>query len=255
MNRVEEILHVLLEHQSGLAAERRRVEAMRTDFVADASHELKTPLASVLASLEAAETALGRNPERVADFLAQAAMGARQLARLVSDLLDLSRLEAASPTPNPVSLDRVVAEEVNAMVEGADRVGVSLVTEVEAVTVMGSDSDCRLAVRNLVDNAIRHSSEGTEVHIRLAREGTMAVLTVTDSGTGIPTRALPRVFERFYRVDEARARDTGGTGLGLAIVKHVAERHGGRVEVASELGVGSVFTLRIPVFDSKSPVG
>lgn len=226
--------------------ERRRVEAMRTDFVAAASHELKTPIAVVLASLEAAETASTRDPERVGQFLDQAAAAARQLAQLASDLLDLSRLEGAAPTMAPVALHRVVEEEVEAMSSQAEGAGVALVTEVEEVTVMGSAPDCRLAVRNLIDNAIRHSPDGAKVEIRVAAGGSEATVTVTDEGVGIPTRALPRIFERFYRVDGGRSRATGGTGLGLAIVKHVAERHGGRIEVWSELGAGSVFELRLP---------
>ncbi len=228
-------------------SERRRLEAIRRDFVADASHEMKTPVAGILASVEAAETALVRDPERVRGFLDQASASARHLARLVGDLLDLSRLEVAEPQRQPVALDEVVRDEVERAGTAAEQAGVRLEFDVAPVTVIGARADLGLAVGNLIENAIRYSAPGGTVEVRLRVDGDLAEVTVRDTGIGIPTWALPRVFERFFRVDAARSRATGGTGLGLAIVKHVVERHGGTVDVTSELGVGSTFRMRIPI--------
>ncbi len=227
-------------------SERRRIEAMRRDFVTDASHEMKTPVAGILASVEAAETALSRDPDRVRGFLDQASASARHLARLVGDLLDLSRLEAAEPERSPVALDLIIRDEVDRASASADAAGVRLDVDLRPVTVMGARADLGLAVGNLIENAIRYSAPGGTVQVVLAVEDGTAVVTVRDTGIGIPTWALPRVFERFFRVDAARSRATGGTGLGLAIVKHVVERHGGTVDVTSELGVGSTFRIWIP---------
>ncbi len=228
-------------------SERRRLEAIRRDFVADASHEMKTPVAGILASVEAAETALVHDPDRVGGFLDQASASARHLARLVGDLLDLSRLEVAEPQRQPVALDEVVRDEVERAAPAAEQAGVHLEFDVAPVTVIGAPADLGLAVGNLIENAIRYSAPGGTVEVRLRVDGDVAEVTVRDTGIGIPTWALPRVFERFFRVDAARSRATGGTGLGLAIVKHVVERHGGTVDVTSELGVGSTFRMRIPV--------
>lgn len=226
--------------------ERHRVEQMRRDFVADASHELKTPVASILASVEALMIALDRDPDRAGDFAVQIEGSARQLARIVDDLLDLSRLESSEVLRQVVWFDRVVAGEVERIRPKAEEAGIRMVTDLRPVRVIGSEADLALAVRNLCDNAVRYTDPGGKVTVGLWDSGDKAVLEVRDTGVGIPRRALSRVFERFYRVDPARSRATGGTGLGLAIVKHVAERHGGRVTVDSELGVGSVFRLELP---------
>jgi signal transduction histidine kinase len=122
-------------------------------------------------------------------------------------------------------------------------------------TVMGSGRDLALLARNLIDNAIRYTPEGGRVEVRVRVEGDHAVLSVSDTGIGIPQRDLPRIFERFYRVDRARSRETGGTGLGLAIVKHVAENHGGEVTVTSELAAGSTFEVRLPVAGAARTTG
>ncbi len=227
--------------------ERHRIEAMRRDFVADASHELKTPIASVLASSEALQLALGRDPERAASFAAQVESSARRLARIVEDLLDLSRLEASDASDGSCRLDLVVAEEVDRLRARAVERGIAVSTDLEAVSIEGASSDWALAVRNLCENAITYTDTGGEVAITLKAPVGSIELKVVDTGTGIPTRSLSRVFERFYRVDVARSRDTGGTGLGLAIVRHVAERYGGTVSVSSELGRGSSFRVVVPM--------
>jgi signal transduction histidine kinase len=146
-----------------------------------------------------------------------------------------------------VELEEVVREETERFAARARERGIEWSVATEPVEVVGSAADLALAVRNLCDNALRYTDSGGSVRVALRREDGWAVLEVADTGVGIPTRALPRVFERFYRVDLARSRATGGTGLGLAIVKHVAERHGGTVGVESELGRGSVFRVRLPL--------
>lgn len=229
--------------------ETSRVDAMRRDFVSSASHELKTPVAAILASAEALQMALARDPASARRFGEQIERLARQLAKLVADLLDLSRLEASTPDHELVRLDQLVEEEVNRLRGAAESAGLKLTSSSSAVSVSGSRRDLGLAIRNLLDNAIRHTPDGGAVDLRLHCDNGDAVIEVVDSGEGIPRRELPRIFERFYRVDTARARATGGTGLGLAIVRHVIEGHGGSVQVESELGQGSTFRLRLPRTD------
>ncbi len=232
--------------------ERHRLEAMRRDFVADASHELKTPIASILASSDALQLALSRDPDRVEGFAAQIETAGRRLARIVSDLLDLSRLEASARSDEATRLDGVVIEEIERLRARAESAGISVVADLAPVTVSGPSSDWALAIRNLCENAIAYTDGGGRVSVTLIPHVDSVELAVADTGAGIPTRSLNRVFERFYRVDVARSRETGGTGLGLAIVKHVAERHGGSVSVSSELGVGSTFRVTIPI---SRPIG
>jgi len=224
----------------------RRVEAMRRDFVADASHELKTPAAAIQAAAETVERAVGDDPGSAARFATQLRRDATRLSRIVSDLLDLSRLEAERPALERVRLDRVVGEETDRLTSVAAGSGVRIEPALEPVTVRGARGDLALLVRNLLDNAVRYSPEGGRVSVRLTERDGRAVLEVEDTGIGIPTRDLPRIFERFYRVDRARSRETGGTGLGLSIARHVAERHGARIEAESELGRGSTFRVTLP---------
>jgi two-component system phosphate regulon sensor histidine kinase PhoR len=223
----------------------RRVEAMRRDFVADASHELKTPAAAIQAAAETVEGAVADDPESAARFAGQVRRDAARLAGIVSDLLDLSRLEVERPAPDPVRLDEVVGEEIERLRSTAD--GVRIESAVDPVTVRGTRDDLALLVRNLLDNAVRYSPEEGRVWVRLSERHGRAVLEVEDTGIGIPGRDLPRIFERFYRVDRARSRETGGTGLGLSIARHVAERHGGGIEAESELGRGSTFRVTLPI--------
>jgi two-component system, OmpR family, phosphate regulon sensor histidine kinase PhoR len=225
----------------------RRVEAMRRDFVADASHELKTPAASIQAAAETVQRALESDDlDAAARFAAQVRWQAARLSRIVSDLLDLSRLETERPVVQPVRLDRLVAEETERLRQQARDVGVDVGVETIPVTVRGSSKDLALLVRNLLDNAVRYTPAGGRVAIGLAEEDGRVRLTVEDTGIGIPTRDLPRIFERFYRVDRARSRETGGTGLGLSIARHVVEQHGGRIQARSQLGQGSSFIVTLP---------
>ena len=232
--------------------ESRRVETMRRDFVTDASHELKTPVASVLASAEALQMALEHDPVSSRMFADQILSAALRLSRLISDLLDLSRLEVQEPVPDDFDLEEVVVSEVKPFVTSARHKDIAFSVRTTAAAVRGSSAELGLAIRNLCDNALRYTEEGGRIAVTLDRRNGEAALTVTDTGVGIPGRDLGRIFERFYRVDVARSRGTGGTGLGLAIVKHVAERHGGRVTVESLLGEGSTFVLQIPLAETNT---
>jgi signal transduction histidine kinase len=219
---------------------------MRRDFVADASHELKTPAASIQAAAETLERALEDDPAAAARFAGQLRHEAERLSRIVSDLLDLSRLESDRPRFRPVRLDELAREEAGRIDGQARLAGVEVQVDASPATVEGSPKDLTLLVGNLLENAIRYTPRGGTVRLDVGTEDGGAVLTVADTGIGIPTRDLPRVFERFYRVDRGRSRATGGTGLGLSIARHVAELHGGRVEAHSELGRGSTFRLVLP---------
>lgn len=227
--------------------ETRRLEAVRRDFVTNASHELKTPAASIQATAETIATAAHDDPAVVPRFAVQLEREAVRLSRIVSDLLDLSRLESGSELEGSVALDAALRDEAERFEVPAAEGGVELLVESDAVPpVRGSARDLALMVRNLIDNAIRYTRPGGRVEVRLESADGGVVLTVADTGVGIPGRELTRIFERFYRVDRARSRETGGTGLGLSIVKHVVENHGGTVAVRSELGVGSTFEVRLP---------
>jgi signal transduction histidine kinase len=227
--------------------EPRRVDAVRRDFVANASHELKSPAASIRAAAETIATAADDDPSVVPRFAARLERDAIRLSRIVEDLLDLSRLEAGSELGEVVALDAIARDEGERFGAAASEAGLELSIHAPAVPpIRGSARDLALMVRNLLDNAIRYTRPGGRVEIDLHADGEEVVLAVRDTGVGIPTRDLPRVFERFYRVDRARSRETGGTGLGLSIVKHVVENHGGRISVQSELGRGTRFEVRLP---------
>ena len=226
--------------------EQRRVEAMRRDFVADASHELKTPAASIQVAAETVRDVVEDDPKAAKRFAQQLHRDAIRLSTIVSDLLDLSRLEGERPEGRRQSLDRIAREEAERLEERAREASVDLAADLGGAPLTGDEEGLRLLVRNLLDNAIRHTGRGGRVRLAVRSVDGSVELTVTDTGAGIPRREIPRIFERFYRVDRARSRETGGTGLGLAIVKHVVEQHGGRISVESELGRGSTFTVELP---------
>jgi two-component system sensor histidine kinase SenX3 len=228
--------------------EARRTDAVRRDFVANASHELKTPAASVQALAETIATAADDDPGAVRRFAEQLEEEAARLSRIISDLLDLSRLEGEPGPREVVPLDRVVEQEAERLRPQAEAAGLRL--DVEATTpaaVAGSSRDLGLLVRNLVQNAIQYTRPGGAVAVELASSDGQVVLVVRDTGIGIPARERERVFERFYRVDRGRSRETGGTGLGLSLVRHVTENHGGSVELETALGEGSTFRVRLPL--------
>jgi two-component system phosphate regulon sensor histidine kinase PhoR len=230
----------------GDVTEARRLESMRRDFVANTSHELKTPVAAIQAAAETLRDAVRQDPRAAGRFAEQLHQDALRLSRIVADLLDLSRLEAELPSLAPVRLDQLAAQEAERVREQAGRAGVTIEVRAEPVRIQGSAEDLALLVRNLLDNAVRYSPDGGRVKVDVDSRDGKALLSVRDTGIGIPSRDLPRIFERFYRVDRARSRETGGTGLGLSIAKHVAEQHGGRIEVESELGRGSEFRVHLP---------
>ncbi|MBT8202373.1 MAG: PAS domain-containing protein [Acidimicrobiia bacterium] len=228
--------------------ELRKVEAMRSDFVADASHELKTPVASIQAVTETLLVAIEEDPVAAKRFAQQLHTTAGRLAQIVGDLLDLSRVESEQPVKmRDVDLEKLALKEVDRISDRAEVVGIDLKTDLTPVVVTASRKDLRLALRNLLENALQHTpAEGT-VTVSTSRDGDSATIAVRDTGTGIPRRDVPRIFERFYRVDDARDRESGGTGLGLAIVRNAVDMHGGTVAVESELGRGSTFTIRLPI--------
>jgi two-component system, OmpR family, phosphate regulon sensor histidine kinase PhoR len=229
--------------------EARRADSIRREFVANASHELKTPVASIRALAETIGETAKTDLAASARFVRQLEREAVRLSRIVSDLLDLSRLESEGGERTEVNVAGLVAEEVERRGDRAKEAGVSLDFSANGddPVVMGSVPDLGLLVRNLLDNAIQYTADGGAVEVSVDRQNGQAVVAVRDTGIGIPSRDQARIFERFYRVDRARSRETGGTGLGLSIVKHVAENHGGSVTVESELGRGSTFTVRLPI--------
>jgi two-component system, OmpR family, phosphate regulon sensor histidine kinase PhoR len=228
---------------------RRRLETIRRDFVANVSHELKTPL-TVIGGF--AETL--RDPDLSESdrqrFLATIEANTRRMQRIVDDLLDLSRYESGSWRPNIVANDiaGIVTDAFTSVHRAADAKGLGLSFDAppEARTVFADPTAVRQVLANLVENAVRHTSRGSiVVRARLGANGGVAI-SVTDTGSGIPAEHLPRIFERFYRVDVARARDEGGTGLGLAIVRHLVEAHGGTVHAESAVGRGTTITVQFP---------
>ncbi|MGE5135679.1 MAG: sensor histidine kinase [Gemmatimonadota bacterium] len=238
--------------------ESRRVEEVRRDFVANISHELKTPVGALALLAETVEEAAD-DPEAVRRFAGRMRQEASRLTYLVQDLITLSRIQAAEPVPDPkpVELGAVVAEALDRSRMKASARGIELAATCDdGLVVLGDEDLLVTALRNLLDNAVAYSPEKTRVVVSATRDGADAAqVSVADQGIGIPERELERIFERFYRVDPARSRVTGGTGLGLAIVKHVVAAHGGKVTVWSKEGVGSTFTFRLPVISQPPTSG
>lgn len=231
-------------------SEAQRVDAVRRDFVANVSHELKTPIGA-LSLLAEAVLSSADEPEAVRHFAGRMEAEAGRLSDLVGDLIDLSRLQGTDPIKDavPIPVDVVVAEALDAVRQLANNSQIEVVVGgTPDLMVMGMEAQLVTALRNLLTNAINYSARGTRVAVATRLSNQVVEISVTDQGMGIPEGEIQRVFERFYRVDQARSRVTGGTGLGLSIVKHVAENHGGEVGVWSILGEGSTFTLRLPPY-------
>ena len=227
----------------------RRLEQVRRDFVANVSHELKTPLPSIAGY---AETLVHESqPGQPRQFAETILYNARRMQHLVDDLLDLSRIESGGwrPAPERVELTRAVREAWEAVAEAAERGGVALrLPPARAPQVLWADRGAvQQVLTNLFDNAVRYTPGGGQIAVDAAATADEIVVAVSDTGAGIPPEHLPRIFERFYRVDPARSREAGGTGLGLAIVKHLMESHGGRVEAESTPGAGTIIRLHFPV--------
>ena len=229
-------------------AEERRVDAVRRDFVANVSHELKTPVGALILLAEAAQSA-SNDPQQIERFAERMQSEARRLAHLIQDVIALSRLQGDGSLVDaePVHVDGVVRGAVNDVRMLAEDKQIELVVDTApGARVFGDREQLQSAVRNLLTNAIAYSPEHTRVAARVGLADDIVEITVKDQGIGIPASDVDRIFERFYRVDPARSRESGGTGLGLAIVKHACQNHGGECTVWSEPGVGSSFTMRLP---------
>ena len=224
----------------------RRLETIRRDFVANVSHELKTPLTAIAGY---AETLAAESSDAQATGFAQTIVeNARRMQRLVDDLLDLSRIESGGwqPEPRTVNVESAAREAWTAFAERAASRGVAFETATNSSSVNTDPDALRQIFTNLYDNALRHTQRGGKIRVVAQSVSGDTVVRVSDTGSGIPAEHLPRIFERFYRVDPGRSRKEGGTGLGLAIVKHLVEAHGGRVEAESELGRGTAILLYFP---------
>ena len=235
-------------------AEERRVDAVRRDFVANVSHELKTPVGALSLLAETVLSAAD-DPEQVRHFAERMQTEASRLASLIQDVIDLSRLQGDDPMIRAaaVDLDELITSAFDEVRTLATSRNIELVRSGEADSELYGDRGQLLtAVRNLLSNAVVYSPPGTRVAVSCASRQGVAEIAVKDQGIGIPGHDLDRIFERFYRVDQARSRSTGGTGLGLSIVKHVCQNHGGECTVWSEVGTGSTFTLRLPVYDPQT---
>ncbi|OLC08427.1 MAG: hypothetical protein AUH41_08345 [Gemmatimonadetes bacterium 13_1_40CM_66_11] len=224
----------------------RRLETVRRDFVANVSHELKTPLTAIAGY---AETLAAEASDAQATGFAQTIVeNARRMQRLVDDLLDLSRIESGSwePEPRSVDVETVAREAWGPFAERAAGRDVAFESATNSAAINADPEALRQILANLFDNALRHTHPRGRIRVGAQRASGATVVRVSDTGSGIPADHLPRIFERFYRVDPGRSRQEGGTGLGLAIVKHLVEAHGGRVEAESELGRGTTILLYFP---------
>ncbi len=229
--------------------ERERLDQMRTDFVANTSHELKTPVGAVSLLAEAIDSAAD-DPDQVRIFASRISAEASRLGQLTGRIMTLSRLQAAESLAEvgAVAIDEVVAASIEGHAVQADSAGVELTRGGDrGVWVRGDGQILIEAVGNLIANAIAYSPKGSRVGVGVKADGDVVEIAVTDQGIGISEADRERVFERFYRADEARSRRTGGTGLGLSIVKHATQRHGGEVRLWSRPGRGSTFTIRLPI--------
>jgi two-component system phosphate regulon sensor histidine kinase PhoR len=233
----------------------RRLEAMRADFVANASHELRTPLANLIGFIETLEGPAKNDETARARFLGIMREQANRMARLVEDLLSLSRIEMDEYAPAGVTHD--IETVIDSVIEQLEPMaqGQNISFQVDASgpfeAVSGEPDLLQQVFRNLLENAIKYGREGSSVQLKVVNENDGVRISIIDEGPGIPAEHIPRLTERFYRVDVARSRSLGGTGLGLAIVKHILNRCRGRLEVSSVVGRGSIFTVHIPFSDEE----
>jgi len=239
---------VLLSDES----EAERVHEVRRDFVANISHELKTPIGA-LSLLSEAVLSAADEPDSVVKFATRMQLEAKRLTDLVQEIINLSRLQDSDPlmVANENSVADLINEAIDLVKTTSESKGISVTTtELPDVVVLGDSEQLIMALTNLLENAINYSPENTKVSVSSTISEGIVEIIVADQGIGIPEGEQDRIFERFYRVDPARSRETGGTGLGLSIVKHVASKHGGEVKVWSSPNVGSSFALRLPIFIS-----
>ena len=237
-------------------SEVHRLDSIRRDFVANISHELKTPIGA-LSILSEAVLGAADDPEAIANFATKMQVEAKRLSDLVQEIINLSRLQDADPLKNAqdVNITDVVKEAIDQSRLSAEKRHIEIIFGDQASALIKGDSrQIEMAISNLIENAINYSPENTRVGVAVKHNEGLVEVSVTDQGIGIPEKDLERIFERFYRVDPARSRETGGTGLGLSIVKHVATNHGGDVSVWSVEGAGSTFTIRFPTTSHLSAV-
>ncbi len=233
----------------------RELEGMRKNFVSNVSHELRTPLTSIQGFAETLLNPEVKDPQEIQKFLQIIQRHAARLGRIIEDILALSRIERDAETHQielkVENLKPILSQALEMCVQKAAKKNIRLTLDCSSDLRVALDPYLlEQAVVNLIDNAIRYSHNDTNVEVRAQPQSTEVLISVTDHGPGIPEKHLPRVFERFYRVDKARSREQGGTGLGLAIVKHISLAHNGRVDVQSEVGRGSVFTIYLPIISS-----
>jgi two-component system sensor histidine kinase SenX3 len=245
----EQLVLVLLSDES----QAQRIQDVRRDFVANVSHELKTPIGALLLLSEAVLGAKD-DPEAVTKFATRMQIESKRLTELVQEIINLSRLQDSDPlsVPSELNVQDLVSEAIDQSQVGADNRKIKISTgDIANGVVLGDRDQLIMAIQNLVENAVNYSPEGTQVTVSSIVKDGIITISITDQGIGIPENEKERIFERFYRVDPARSRESGGTGLGLSIVKHVATKHGGEVSVWSVEDVGSTFSLKLPIF-SKS---
>ena len=245
----EQLVLVLLSDES----QAQRIQDVRRDFVANVSHELKTPIGALLLLSEAVLGAK-EDPAAVEKFATRMQIESKRLTDLVQEIINLSRLQDSDPlsVPSELNVQDLVNEAIDQSQVGADNRKIKISTgDIANGVVLGDRDQLIMAIQNLVENAVNYSPEGTQVTVSSIIKDGIITISITDQGIGIPENEKERIFERFYRVDPARSRESGGTGLGLSIVKHVATKHGGEVSVWSVEDVGSTFSLKLPIF-SKS---
>ena len=239
-------------------SEERRLNEVRRDFVANVSHELKTPVGA-LSLLAEAITAAGTDEEQIKKFTNRMQLEVKRLTELITDLVELSEVQGDKLMRNfePVNLVSVINEAVDTakLFANEKKINLNSPQNLPAVTVLGDQRQLVTALSNLITNAIRYSPSHTNVGVGLRVENEQAQVSVTDQGVGISEADQARIFERFYRVDPARSRETGGTGLGLAIVKYICANHGGECTVWSKKGQGSTFTLNLPIYSGENQKG
>ena len=248
----EQLVLVLLSDES----QAQRIQDVRRDFVANVSHELKTPIGALLLLSEAVLGAKD-DPAAVEKFATRMQIESKRLTDLVQEIINLSRLQDSDPlsVPSELNVQDLVNEAIDQSQVGADSRKIEILTgEIANGVVLGDRDQIIMAIQNLVENAVNYSPEGTKVTVSSGIEDGIVTISITDQGIGIPENAKDRIFERFYRVDPARSRQSGGTGLGLSIVKHVATKHGGEVSVWSVENVGSTFSLKLPLFSKSEEI-
>jgi two-component system phosphate regulon sensor histidine kinase PhoR len=228
----------------------RRLETVRRDFVANVSHEMRTPLASIRAMAETLQDGALQDVTVADRFLSTIIGEAQRLTRIAEDLLTLSNAESRPPVRDVFNLAEVIAQITARFRSQADGASVKLTFDVPVeLDVYANEDQVEQVLLNLIDNAIKYTSSGGNVRVIADRVNGHVEVSVSDTGIGLAQEDLPRIFERFYRVDKARSRQSGGTGLGLSIVKHIVEAHGGNVTVQSQPGKGSTFSFTLPIVD------